>query len=46
MWLVVYPWLVARVGRSLNNPRMARIIETISGTVLVGLGVRILTTDR
>jgi threonine/homoserine/homoserine lactone efflux protein len=46
MWLVAYSWLVACVGRSLNDPRVARVIETVSGTVLVGLGVRILATDR
>ena len=46
IWLVSYSWFVSRVRHALTKPTMARIVEGISGTVLLGLGVRVLATDR
>jgi threonine/homoserine/homoserine lactone efflux protein len=41
-WLVIYVYIVSSVARS---PRFQRIVEAISGAVLVALGAR-LAIDR
>jgi threonine/homoserine/homoserine lactone efflux protein len=42
-WLAVYAVVVARIGDVLRRRSVRRAIEAISGTVLVGLGVRLAT---
>lgn len=42
VWLFIYSVGIARARRVLVRPRSRRIIDTIAGTVLVGLGLRVL----
>jgi threonine/homoserine/homoserine lactone efflux protein len=45
-WLSAYAFAVARAGDILRRPRVRRAIDGITGTALVALGVRLVTTDR
>lgn len=45
-WLALYVTAVAKAGDLLRRPRVRRTIEAITGTVLVGLGVRVATEGR
>jgi threonine/homoserine/homoserine lactone efflux protein len=45
-WLSCYAVAVDKVGNALRRPRARRAIETITGTVLVGLGLRLALTER
>lgn len=40
-WLSGYAWLVARAGVVLRAPRVRRAVDTISGIVLVAMGIRV-----
>lgn len=41
LWLACYAFVVAKAGTFLRAPRVKRILDAVTGTVLVGLGVRI-----
>jgi threonine/homoserine/homoserine lactone efflux protein len=45
-WLCAYVVAVARAGDWLRRPRVRRVIEGVTGTVLVALGVRVATDSR
>jgi threonine/homoserine/homoserine lactone efflux protein len=45
-WYVMVIWLAGRAGRVLRGPRVRRRMEQVSGVVLVGLGVRLVTDSR
>ena len=40
-WLCGYAWLVARAGVVLRAPRVRRLVDTISGVILVAMGIRV-----
>ena len=40
-WLAVYATLIAWIGDTLRRPHIRRVMEAVTGTVLVGLGLRI-----
>jgi threonine/homoserine/homoserine lactone efflux protein len=46
VWLTGYATLVARAGDVLRRPRVRRTLDALTGTVLVGLGLRLATTAR
>jgi len=46
IWLSAYTVVVARMGDVLRRPRVRRTIDTVTGTALIGLGVRLAATDR
>ncbi len=46
VWLAGYGVFVARAGDVLRRPRIRRIMEGISGTVLIAFGVRLATIDH
>jgi RhtB (resistance to homoserine/threonine) family protein len=41
VWLVVFSWLVARVGDVLRRPRVRRGLERFTGAVFVAFGLRL-----
>lgn len=41
LWLACYAFVVAKAGSFLRTPRVKRVLDAVTGTVLVGLGVRI-----
>ena len=41
LWLVSYGLFVARVGEAMRHPRVRRLLERISGTVLIALGLQV-----
>src|SRR4051794_20959679 len=41
VWLSAYAWIVARLHVALTRPRVKAWLESISGAVLVALGVRV-----
>ncbi|MEV0405177.1 LysE family translocator [Actinoallomurus sp. NPDC050550] len=45
-WYLGVIWLAGRAGRVLRSPRVRRRMEQVSGVVLVGLGVRLVTDTR
>jgi threonine/homoserine/homoserine lactone efflux protein len=45
-WYLVVIWLAGRAGRVLRGPRVRRRMEQVSGVVLLGLGVRLVTDAR
>jgi threonine/homoserine/homoserine lactone efflux protein len=45
-WLVLYATVVARAGDLLRRPSWRRAVEGITGTVLVGLGLRLAAEPR
>lgn len=45
-WLTLYAAVIARAGRFLRQPRIRRTIEGITGTLLIGLGIRIAAEQR
>jgi threonine/homoserine/homoserine lactone efflux protein len=45
-WLVLYATVVARAGDLLRRPSWRRAVEGITGTVLVGLGLRLAAEQR
>jgi threonine/homoserine/homoserine lactone efflux protein len=44
-WLALYAAVIARAGDILRRQSIRRSIEAVTGTVLIGLGLRI-ATDR
>jgi threonine/homoserine/homoserine lactone efflux protein len=44
-WLTMYAVVVAKLGDLLGSP-VRRILDAITGVILVGLGVRLATEDR
>jgi threonine/homoserine/homoserine lactone efflux protein len=45
-WLVLYATVVARAGDVLRRPSWRRTIEGVTGTVLIGLGLRLAAEQR
>jgi threonine/homoserine/homoserine lactone efflux protein len=45
-WLALYAALVAKAGRYLRRPAIRRAVEGVTGTLLVGLGLRIAAEHR
>ena len=45
-WLVLYATVVARAGDFLRRPAWRRTIEGVTGTVLIGLGLRLAAEQR
>jgi threonine/homoserine/homoserine lactone efflux protein len=45
LWLGFYTLLVGRLSVFLSRPRVARVLQRVTGVILVGLGVR-LAVDR
>jgi len=43
-WLVVYVWIVDRVKRQFQHPRVRRSLDAVSGTILIALGLRLIAT--
>lgn len=46
IWLIGYSVVVASVGDFLRRPRVRRVVEGVTGTVLVALGLRLATESR
>jgi threonine/homoserine/homoserine lactone efflux protein len=42
-WLTGYAWLVARAGVVLQRPRVRQVFDTVTGIILVALGLRLAT---
>jgi RhtB (resistance to homoserine/threonine) family protein len=45
-WLVGYAFFVAKAGDVLRRPRVNRVIESVTGTVLIAFGIRLATEPR
>jgi threonine/homoserine/homoserine lactone efflux protein len=45
-WLSAYAVVVARAGRLLLRSRLHRVLDAVTGTVLVGLGIRLAAERR
>ena len=45
-WLTVYATAVAKAGDWLRRPTGRRVVEAVSGTLLIGLGIRIAAEQR
>ena len=45
-WLTLYALAIARIGDFLRRPGPRRILDAVTGTVLVGFGVRLATEHR
>ncbi|MER8863596.1 LysE family translocator [Mesorhizobium sp. M0751] len=45
-WLTLYATVVAKAGDFLRRPSIRRVIEGVTGMVLIGLGIRIATEHR
>jgi len=45
-WLIVYTFAVAKASALLRRPRVRRSVEALTGTVLVGLGLRLALEHR
>ncbi|GII82094.1 threonine transporter RhtB [Sphaerisporangium siamense] len=46
VWYLAVIWLLARVRAVFERPRVRRALERISGVVLIGLGLRVVTDTR
>jgi threonine/homoserine/homoserine lactone efflux protein len=46
MWLSAYAAALARAGDALRGRRLRRAIDTVTGTALVALGLRLAAADR
>ena len=46
LWLTVYATLVPRAGDVLRRPPVRRALDRVTGTVLIGLGVRLALSRR
>lgn len=46
VWLAGFAWAVARAGDLFRRRRVRRVIETVTGGVLLGLGARLALTSR
>jgi threonine/homoserine/homoserine lactone efflux protein len=45
-WLTLYATVVARAGDVLRRPRVRRVLDAATGTALVALGIRLVTSER
>lgn len=45
-WLCLYSWLVAKAGNAVMRPGVRRALEAATGTILIGLGLRLATDGR
>ena len=45
-WLTLYTLAIARIGDFLRRPRARRILEGVTGVVLVGFGIRLAAEHR
>jgi threonine/homoserine/homoserine lactone efflux protein len=45
-WLTAYVLAIARIGDFLRRPRPRRVLDFVTGTVLVGFGIRLATEHR
>lgn len=41
VWLVLYTYFLGRLGALMRRPRVQRVLEGVTGTVLIGLGARL-----
>ena len=46
IWLILYAGVVARIGALLRRPAIRRVLEGLTGAVLVGLGIRLALEHR
>jgi threonine/homoserine/homoserine lactone efflux protein len=46
VWLAAFASAVARAGHVLRRPRVRRVLERLTGTALVALGLRLATAKR
>jgi threonine/homoserine/homoserine lactone efflux protein len=46
LWLTIYATLVPRAGDVLRRPPVRRALDRVTGTVLIGLGVRLALSRR
>ena len=46
VWLTLYAIVIARAGDFLRRPSARRVIEGVTGTLLIGLGIRIAAEQR
>jgi len=46
VWLLIFTELVARAADLLQRPRPLRVVRGLSGVVLVGLGLRVATSEH
>ena len=46
VWLVFYSYLLATAGNFMQRPKVRRILEAVTGTILVALGLRLATEPR
>jgi threonine/homoserine/homoserine lactone efflux protein len=46
LWLTAYAFAVARAGDFLRRPRVRRLLDAVTGVVLVALGLRVATERR
>ena len=46
IWLALYATVLARAGDFLRRPSIRRVIEGVTGMLLIGLGIRIATEHR
>jgi threonine/homoserine/homoserine lactone efflux protein len=46
VWLAAFASAVARAGHVLRRPRPRRVLERLTGTALVALGLRLATAKR
>jgi threonine/homoserine/homoserine lactone efflux protein len=45
-WLIAYAVVIARVGDYLRRSRIRRLLDAATGSLMVGLGLRLATTER
>ena len=46
LWLAAYALAIARIGNVLRRPVIKRTLDSITGAVLIGLGLRLAAEDR
>jgi threonine/homoserine/homoserine lactone efflux protein len=45
-WLTAYAVVIARVGDVLRRPRVRRVLDAVTGSALIALGVRLARSER
>ena len=45
-WLAMYAWLVAAAGAALRSGGVRRALDGVAGVTLLGLGVKVATSER
>lgn len=46
IWLAFYAWLVAAAGTALRSGGVRRALDGVAGVTLIGLGVKVATSER